>query len=60
MIKYYIPRGSVIVILGLLYGMTTTAFFGNHFFPQSADECITDGLALVVVAIGIARGGGDK
>jgi hypothetical protein len=53
-------RGWIICTIGLLYGMTTTAFFGNNLFPKSPEECITDGIVLVIVAIGIATKGGSK
>ena len=57
--KHHISRGALIIFLGLLYGIATTNFFGGHLFPQSADECIVDGIALVIIAIGMAVGG-DK
>lgn len=53
-------RSIIVIASGILYGMMTTAFFGNNLFPKSADECIVDGLALIIVSIGIAIGNSKR
>lgn len=48
------PRGYVIIALGLLYAAIGNRFFGDTLFPVSAEELIFDGLLILIIVIGIA------
>lgn len=43
----------IILLLGVIYATTTTAFFGSNYLPGSPAECITDGITLLISSIGL-------
>jgi hypothetical protein len=47
--KWY---GIAIIGMLIVHGHLATRFFGNHWFPQSEAEVISDGICLVVLALG--------
>ncbi len=53
--------GVVVMLAAFFYSRLSTEFFGNNWWPQSAEELVTDGLGLVVMALGllIYHGGRD-
>ena len=42
-----------ILLLALCYQHVQTNYFGNHWLPTTEGEVLADGLALVIVAIGL-------
>lgn len=53
-------RGAPIIVAGIIFLVIETKHFGNNLFPLSNAEVICDGIALLVIAIGIALGGSRK
>ena len=46
--------GICILITSLVFAYYETKFFGFNMYPLSAEECICDGIALVIASIGFA------
>jgi hypothetical protein len=46
--------GVFIIIMGIIYNLTETAYFGWHLFPNSADEVLADGISTIIIAMGFA------
>lgn len=49
--------GVIICISALVYCFEETQFFGSHWKPTTPEEVIADGLALVILAIGMSMWG---
>ncbi len=47
--------GIIIVLIGILYGFTETAYFGWNFFPKSDAEMICDGIGILITVIGMTK-----
>lgn len=47
-------KSTIIIGLGMLNGFITTHYFGGHFFPSSPEECISDGINILILCLGIA------
>lgn len=52
--------GIIIFVVGFIYGVVETRYFGSHFLPKSPEEIIADGLALVILAIVFSQTARDK
>lgn len=52
------PRIEVwmIVLIGILFGLIETAYFGWNFFPQSNAEIICDRIAILITVQGLRYG----
>lgn len=46
-------RSITIMLLGLFFAWSETAYFGWNLMPRSAAETICDGIALLIMALGI-------
>jgi hypothetical protein len=44
---------TLVVLMGIAFGIGETAYFGWNFLPGSEAELICDGIALLIVAIGM-------
>lgn len=45
--------GGIILTLAFLYCTTETIYFGSNFWPYSPPEVLADGIAAILLAIGI-------
>jgi len=52
--------GFGIMILGIIYGWSETAYFGWNWRSHSASETICDGIAFLIAALGWALVAGGK
>ena len=48
--------GYLIQVLGLMFLVLATNYFGNNFLPSSSEEIIADGIGMLICAIGLAVG----
>ena len=46
-------KSTMILVLATGYAIVTTNYFGNNFFPNSPQECITDGIVAILFALAI-------
>lgn len=46
-------NGGIIIAFAAFYHTTANAFFKAKMLPQSGDEIIADGIALIVFALGL-------
>lgn len=45
--------GLFVMLAGVVYGSMCTKFFGYHWFPTSYEELVTDGLTIIIAALGL-------
>lgn len=45
---------TIIILLSLVFSLVETHHFGNNLFPQSDSEILADGMACIILAIGLA------
>jgi hypothetical protein len=44
-----------VILMGQLFWLAETAYFGWNFAPKSDAEIVCDGLAILILALGINR-----
>ena len=47
------PAGIVTFIVGIAYTIQSVRLFGMNWFPQSVEEMTVDGIAFLIMAVGI-------
>jgi len=48
--------GTRIWLIGFIFGLCETGYFGWNFFPQSSAEIVCDGISLAIMCFGFAVG----
>lgn len=48
-------KSTLIMALGVLHSFITTKYFGGHVFPQTAEECISDGICVLIICFGLSK-----